>query len=110
MIIVDITLQDELKAGSCRASTKNQDICPPVYVSHFRILTKNTDKMHGGELIVDSSAPDTLNVKDGISPELCSLEYTKISDVIAEPNKMGPGTLLAKIDIKSPIASFRYTQ
>ena len=51
--------------------------------------------------IVDSSAPDTLNVKDAISPEQCSLEYTKISDVVAEPNKMGPGTLLAKIDIKS---------
>ena len=34
--------------------------------------------------------------------EQCSLEYTKISDVVAETNKMGPGTLLAKIDIKSP--------
>ena len=29
------------------------------------------------------------------------LEYTKISDVVTELNKMGPGTLLAKIDIKS---------
>ena len=33
-------------------------------------------------LIVDLSAPDTLNVKDDISPQLCSLEYTKISDVV----------------------------
>ena len=52
-------------------------------------------------LIVDLSAPDTLSVNDGISPELCSLEYTKISDVVTELNKMGAGTLLAKIDIKS---------
>ena len=44
---------------------------------------------------------DTLSVNDGISPALCSLEYTKISDVVTELNKMGPGTLLAKIDVKS---------
>ena len=52
-------------------------------------------------LIVDLSAPDTLSVNHGISPELCSLEYTKIGDVVTELNKMGAGTLLAKIDIKS---------
>ena len=46
-------------------------------------------------------APDNLSVNDGILPELCSLEYTKISDVVTELNKMWPGTLLAKIDIKS---------
>ena len=46
-------------------------------------------------------APDNLSVNDGILPELCSLEYTKISDVVTELSKMGPGTLLAKIDIKS---------
>ena len=47
------------------------------------------------------TAPGTLSVNDGISPELCSLEYTKISAMVTELNKMGPGTLLAKIDIKS---------
>ena len=47
------------------------------------------------------TAPDTLSVNDGISQELCSLEYTKISAVVTELNKMGPGTLLTKIDIKS---------
>ena len=46
-------------------------------------------------------APDNLSVNDGILPELCLLEYTKISDVVTELNKMWPGTLLAKIDIKS---------
>ena len=60
--------------------------------------------------MVDLSAPDTLSVNDGISPELCSLEYTKISDVVTELNKMGPGTLLAKIDIRVLIASSQFTQ
>ena len=32
---------------------------------------------------------------------MLQLEYAKISDVVTELNQMGPGTLLAKIDIKS---------
>ena len=52
-------------------------------------------------LIVDLSAPDTQSVNDGIQPELCSLEYTKIGEAVKTINRMGPGTLIAKIDIKS---------
>ena len=59
-------LQDELKAGSCRASTKAfPDIRPPVHVSSFRVIPKK-HRENVWRLIVDLLPPDTLNVKDSI--------------------------------------------
>ena len=52
-------------------------------------------------LIIDLSAPETQSVNDGIQPELCSLEYTKIGEAAKTINRMGPGTLVAKINSKS---------
>ena len=99
-MVIDNYLQDELKAGRVLGPFQTQDISPPVHVSRLGVIPKK-HRENAWRLIVDLSAPDTLSVNDGISPELCSLEYTKISDVVTELNKMGPGTLLAKIDIKS---------
>ena len=98
-MVIDNYLPDELKASRVLRPFQTQDISPSVHVSRFGVIPKK--HRNAWRLIVDLSAPDTLSVNDGISPELCSLEYTKISDVVTELNKMGPGTLLAKIDIKS---------
>ena len=38
---------------------------------------------------------------DGISPDDCSLEYTTVDKVATIALRLGKGTLLAKIDIKS---------
>ena len=41
------------------------------------------------------------SVNDGIDPALCSLQYTSVEKVAAAARRLGPGALLAKVDIKS---------
>ena len=50
---------------------------------------------------MDLSFPAGRSVNDGIPKELCSLRYITIDDAIDHILSMGPGTHLAKIDIKS---------
>lgn len=52
-------------------------------------------------LITDLSYPEGASVNDGILPRLCSLHYTTVESVALAAQRLGKGTLLAKIDIKS---------
>ena len=52
-------------------------------------------------MIVDLSHPPGFSVNDGIPKHLRSLQYVTIDDAIHQVIKLGPGTLLAKADIKS---------
>ena len=52
-------------------------------------------------LIVDLSHPDKQSVNDGISSELCSFTYAKVDDVVQKLAELGPGAMMAKIDVKS---------
>ena len=47
------------------------------------------------------SSPEGKSINDGITTELCSLSYTRVDDVVKGICQAGPGTLMAKIDIKS---------
>ena len=48
-------------------------------------------------LIVNLSAPKG-SVNDGISRSLCSLQYVSVEDIVGKIERMGRGTLLAKVD------------
>ena len=50
---------------------------------------------------MDLSHPDGRSVNDGISSELCSLRYTRVDEVVRQLLQLGPGALMAKLDIKS---------
>lgn len=52
-------------------------------------------------LITDLSFPEGKSVNDGISPSLCSLQYTSVERVALAMHTMGQGALMAKLDIKS---------
>ena len=69
-------------------------------ISCFGVIPKNhqPDKWR---LIVDLSYPSTHSINDGIPSALCSLQYVTIDDAVQHILKLGVGTLLAKIDIKS---------
>ena len=54
-------------------------------------------------LIVDLSSPDTKSVNAGIEPELCSLQYLWLDEVIAEVSRIGRGAQVAKLDIESAL-------
>ena len=52
-------------------------------------------------LITDLSFPPGSSVNDGIDPAFCSLSYLSIDTVASAVSKLGPGSLLAKVDIES---------
>ena len=52
-------------------------------------------------MITDLSFPEGLSINDGVESALCSLEYTSVDRVAEVVAKLGLGTLMAKIDIKS---------
>ena len=51
-------------------------------------------------LIVDLSSPAEMSVNDGIEPELCSLQYLRVDEVVHQIVMMGWGTMMAKMDIE----------
>ena len=68
-------------------------------VSPFCVIPKGqTGKWR---LIVDLSSPHRSRVNDGIDRELCSLSYVSVEDVASIILRLGRGTLMAKVDIKS---------
>lgn len=50
---------------------------------------------------MDLSSPEGRSVNDGIEPELCSLQYLRVDEVVRQVMVRGQGTLMAKMDIES---------
>ena len=50
-------------------------------------------------LIVDLSSPEGRSVNGGIEPELCSLHYLRLDEVVRQIALRGRGTRLAKMDL-----------
>ena len=59
---------------------------------------------------MDLSHPEGFSINDGIPSHPCSLSYITVDDAIQEILKTGPGTLLAKVDIKMPSVYSLYIQ
>ena len=47
------------------------------------------------------SVPSRGKECDGISPDLCSLQYVKVEDVTRRLMELGPGAEMAKMDVRS---------
>jgi len=52
-------------------------------------------------LIVDLSSPKKFSVNDGIDPSWCSLSYVTVDRVASQAGRLGLGTLMAKVDVRS---------
>ena len=71
-----------------------------IHISPIGIIPKRHQE-NKWRLVVDMSSPKNASINDGIAPSLTSLSYIHIQDVIKHILTLGPGALLAKIDIKS---------
>ena len=71
-----------------------------LHVSRLGVILKGhtPGKWH---LITNLSHPVGGSVNDGIDPRLCSLSYTSVEKVARVAQSLGPGTLMAKLDIKA---------
>ena len=72
---------------------------PKAHISRFGVIPKRHTP-NKWRLIVDLSHPPGRSVNDGIPKTLCSLSYVTVDTAIQYILQMGPGALLAKMDIK----------
>ena len=73
---------------------------PGTQLSPFGVIPKS-NQPGKWRLIVDLSSPDSRSVNAGIEPELCSLNYLRLDEVIQQIARIGRNTQLAKMDIES---------
>ena len=71
-----------------------------VHISRFGVIPKN-HQQDKWRLIVDLSHPKLQSVNDGVPSPLCSIRYITIEDAVQKIIELGPGTRMAKIDIKN---------
>ena len=94
--VVDEALQKELSAGRIEGPFNS----PPF--ANFRCSGLGVVPKQDGSwrIIYHLSAPAGLSVNDGIDPERYTLKYCTVDSAIYILNQLGPGTLMAKIDLK----------
>ena len=73
---------------------------PPLQINRFGVIPKGHNRGRW-RLITDLSFPREHSVNDGIDLALCSLSYSTVDEVASLVARLGPGALLAKIDIES---------
>ena len=71
-----------------------------IHTSRFGVIPKN-HQQDKWRLIVDLSHPKHHSINDGVPSSLCSIQYITIDDAVQKIIDWGPGTQMAKIDIKS---------
>lgn len=92
-------LRDELTRGAVLGPFAPEEV-PEVHINRFGVIPKS-HQPGKWRLIVDLSHPDGKSVNDSISSELCSLRYTRVDEVVRQLLQLGPGALMAKLDVKS---------
>ena len=93
-------LQDKLAKGRMLGPLATTDNLPPLHINRFGVIPKghNTGKWR---LITDLSFPHGRSINDGIDSTLSSLSYIAVDDIAAVVAQLGPGALLAMVDIES---------
>lgn len=75
-------------------------LIPKIHMNRMGVVLKGPAQKKW-RLITDYSHPPGSSVNDGITQGLCSLKYTSVETVAAAAWRLGAGTLLMKLDIKS---------
>ena len=96
---VEEYLTDEIAHGRV-AGPFQKEVTPAAHISRFGVIPKH-HQPNKWRLIIDLSHPVNCSVNGGIPKELCSLTYITVDSAIQHIQRVGQGTLLAKIDIKS---------
>ena len=96
--VVEEYLFTEQAAGRVVGPLAPENV-PFVQISPFGVIPKSEPGKWC--LIVDLSSPEGKSVNDGICKELCSLSYVRVDDIVPVIQRLGQGTLLAKLDVQA---------
>ena len=97
--VVDNYIHDEAASGKLKAVAMAQEL-PQIHLSPIGVIPK-PNQPGKFRLICDLSSPHSQSVNDGIAPELCSLQYASVDQAVALASRLGRGSLMAKLDLKS---------
>ena len=98
-LVVEDCLQKEVALGSVIGPISLSRVSN-VQISCVGVIPKN-HQPNKWKLIVDLSNPAGSSVNDGIDRELCSLKYVSVDDAVRSILGLGPGALIAKLNIES---------
>ena len=93
---IDNYLSKECQQGRMAGPFKE----PPFYPFHCSGLGAIPKQDGTWRVITHLSAPDNLSINDHIDSTSVTLSYTTVDDAISIADKLGRGTLFAKIDLK----------
>ena len=96
--VVDDRITAELVAGRLLGPLFT-DLARAVHTSPLGLVPK-AHQHNRWRLICDLTSPYGGSVNDGISPELCSLQYARVDDAVTIIQQLGRGTQLVKLDLK----------
>ena len=97
--VISEYLSKELARGRMLGPFSPSFSTPELQINRFGVIPKGqTGKWR---LITDLSFPPDQSVNDGICRDLCSLSYTTVDHVAEVAVDLGPGALMAKVDIES---------
>ena len=97
--VVSGYLQEEMRRGVLLGPFHPAEILG-LHTNQFGVIPKS-GRPGKWRLIVDLSHPEGRSVNSRIDPQLCSLSYVRLDQVVEQLLTLGPGTQLAKLDIKS---------
>ena len=96
--VMDEKIHAELTAGRLLGPLSSQEAAL-VHTSPLGLVPK-TRQQNKWRMIHDLSSPIGHSVNDGISPELCSLQYSRVDDAVQIIRCLGQNAQLIKLDIK----------
>lgn len=98
--VVNDYLEAEKKRGVLLGPFERPEVAE-IHLSRFGVIPK---KSQPGKwrLIVDLSHPEGRSVNDGISCELCSLQYIRMEDVVRKLLELGPGLRWRRWTLRVP--------
>ena len=97
--VVSAYLAEEKRRGVLLGPFERSGV-PEVHLNRFGVIPKSSQPVKG-RLIVDLSDPEGRSVNDSIQPEVCTLQYVRVEDVVQELVRLRPGAKMAKLDIRS---------
>jgi hypothetical protein len=96
--LVQSHISQELKADRV-AGPFSEPPFPHLQVSPLGLVPKKEPGKY--RLIHHLSYPEGLSINDFIPPQFCTVQYQSTEDAVSMIRKLGPGTLLAKMDIEN---------
>ena len=97
--LVDVHIAEEIEKGRLMGPIP-EHLIPPCHCSPIGLIPK-PHQPGRRRLIVDLSSPKVHRVNNAISPQVPHMHYASVLDAAELIRRLGPGTMMAKVDLQN---------